>query len=140
MPSHLQERIDAAIALGVMMDEPQEYPREAINPRAKYCGTKWSHMWCAVGDEEKLHAVAKSLGLKRSYFQDRMDFPHYDLTEGKYWQAYALGVPVCSLREWVRARFNKHAIRAVEIYVDWWLKVYPIQEDLLLDLKPRIPE
>ena len=32
-------------------------------------------------DVEELHAFASKLGLKRMWFQDKPDFPHYDLTK-----------------------------------------------------------
>lgn len=98
---------------GVMMDLPKKYPGAAINQRAKFCGVEWSHLWCNPGHEEKLHAVAKSLGLRRDWFQDRKDFPHYDLTVGKYWQANKLGVPVVNLREYVKRRFCARATKEV---------------------------
>ena len=40
---------------------------------------------------EELHAFARRLGLKRSWFQSKSDLPHYDLTEGKRFQAIARG-------------------------------------------------
>lgn len=89
---------------GIYMDPPRKYPKAAINPRAKFCGDTWSHLWCDPGHEEALHALAKSLELRRDWFQNKPGFPHYDLTVGKYWQAVKLKVPVKELREWLEER------------------------------------
>jgi hypothetical protein len=59
----------------IYIDEPRFYQKSPLGPR------KWCHM-ATDGDVEELHSMAKSLGLKRSWFQDgRM--PHYDLVESK---------------------------------------------------------
>lgn len=51
---------------------------------------KWScHLFADTNGE--LHRFAKMLGLKRKYFQDRLRFPHYDLSEAKRRQAVRLG-------------------------------------------------
>ena len=39
----------------------------------------------------ELHEFACSIGLRRRWFQDRVDFPHYDLTAGKRNAALAFG-------------------------------------------------
>jgi hypothetical protein len=55
--------------------------------------SRWSHLWADT--EEELHDFAVNrLGLRRSYFQpaeDHHGFAHYDLTEGKRWQALRHG-------------------------------------------------
>lgn len=46
---------------------------------------KWKescHLFSDYGDLDELHEFAKSIGLKREWFQDR-GFPHYDLTRRK---------------------------------------------------------
>lgn len=40
---------------------------------------------------EELHAMADRLGMKRSWFQDKKDLPHYDLVKSKRDKAIALG-------------------------------------------------
>lgn len=39
------------------------------------------HMYADTPEE--LHEMADAIGLKRSWFQCRIDLPHYDLTAGK---------------------------------------------------------
>src|SRR5215475_12392299 len=63
--------------------------------------SRWSHLWADT--EEELHdfAVTK-LGLRRSYFQpaeDHHGFAHYDLTEGKRWQALRHGAVAVDWRQ-----------------------------------------
>lgn len=41
-------------------------------------GKLWCHLVADTLDE--LHAFAAALGLKRSWFQDRSSYPHYDVT------------------------------------------------------------
>ncbi|RYG38386.1 MAG: DUF4031 domain-containing protein [Burkholderiales bacterium] len=41
-------------------------------------GKLWCHLVADSLDE--LHAFASALGLKRSWFQDRASYPHYDVT------------------------------------------------------------
>lgn len=41
----------------------------------------WCHLWADTPEE--LHALARRIGLKRAWFQDRPGFPHYDLTPGR---------------------------------------------------------
>ena len=55
---------------------------------------RWSHLVATTPRE--LHDFAtRTLGLKRSYFQDHWPFPHYDLTSGKRAQALANGaIPI----------------------------------------------
>jgi Protein of unknown function (DUF4031) len=42
-------------------------------------------------DIEELHQLAESIGLRRSWFQDHPRHPHYDVTDGKRWQAIRAG-------------------------------------------------
>lgn len=48
---------------------------------------------------EELHAFARRLGLKRSWFQPRSS-PHYDLSPGKHAAALRLGAKFRPAREW----------------------------------------
>lgn len=50
---------------------------------------------------EELHAFAARLGLRRSWFQDRQDLPHYDITQNKRRVALKLGAQEISHRELV---------------------------------------
>jgi Protein of unknown function (DUF4031) len=53
---------------------------------------RWSHYCHMYADSlEELHAMATALRLKRKWFQDRTDFPHYDLTLRKRGAALAAG-------------------------------------------------
>jgi hypothetical protein len=74
--------------------------------RAFFVGTRtghqWCHMFCRPGDEQALHSIADKIGMKRSWFQDKPGFPHYDLTASKRKLAIELGVIEINLREWLR--------------------------------------
>ena len=72
--------------------------------RARARGTLWCHLWPATNTPEnlqELHQVARAIGLKRSYFQNRPGFPHYDLVPSKRQLAIAQGVIEKSLSEWI---------------------------------------
>lgn len=43
---------------------------------------RWCHMW-TDGDVEELHAFAEEVGLMRRWFQNKANFPHYDITPSK---------------------------------------------------------
>jgi hypothetical protein len=77
--------------------------RQAFITGARH-GHKWCHLWCDEGDEDALHAMAGRLGLKRSWFQNKPGFPHYDLVPPRREHALRLGAVNTSLREWLSAR------------------------------------
>jgi hypothetical protein len=72
-------------------------------------GHQWCHLFCDPGDEEQLHMVARKVGMKREWFQNRPGFPHYDLVPPKREKAVTLGVTQTDLSEWLRARRAKEA-------------------------------
>lgn len=74
----------------IYVDTIRTYPPQAIKPEARKHGDRWCHLW-TDGELEELHAFAARLGLKRTWFQDRRGFPHYDLTPSKRLRAVALG-------------------------------------------------
>ncbi len=51
--------------------------------------------------DEELHSFAESIGLKRSWHQDRTSLSHYDLTEGKRKQAVGRGAQEVTMRQMV---------------------------------------
>jgi hypothetical protein len=58
----------------------------------------------------ELHALAAAIGLKRSWFQDKRFFPHYDLTPSKRELAKRIGAVEVSDEETVafyRSNINK---------------------------------
>lgn len=62
---------------------------------------KSCHLTADVLDE--LHAFAASLGMRRSWFQDRSEYPHYDLTANRRAQAVAMGARETLARERLKA-------------------------------------
>lgn len=83
------------------------FTMESRDPQARFVGTRtghqWCHMWCAPGCEEQLHSVARAIGLKRSWFQVKRGFPHYDLVPSKRRAALEMGVVPTDLAEWLRS-------------------------------------
>lgn len=64
--------------------------------RIPYGRMLMNHM--IADDLEELHEMARKLGLKRSWFQDKPGRPHYDISWGKRERAIALGAkPVSSV-------------------------------------------
>lgn len=59
------------------------------NERITWRGQLWCHLVADSLDE--LHAFAGALGLKRSWFQERAAYPHYDVTTEVRDRALRLG-------------------------------------------------
>lgn len=53
--------------------------------RLGYAGPCWCHLFS--DSLEELHGFAKSLGLRKSWFQNRPRFPHYDIGSKRIRQA-----------------------------------------------------
>ena len=60
------------------------------------------HMFTNSSDLQELHAMAANIGLKRRYFQDSSDHPHYDLTGSRRAAAIRMGAIEATSRDWVR--------------------------------------
>ena len=74
----------------------KKYPSSPLGPQ-----TAWSHLWSDTNDVDELHKFAKKLKLKRSWFQDRKNFPHYDVAGTRLHSvAITLGAVPSSLRDW----------------------------------------
>lgn len=79
----------------------------------------WCHLVTDSPDLEELHRFAESIGLRRSYFQDKRHGPgdkgrpHYDVTAGKRAQAVAAGATEVDVRDLVD--INARRCRAAEI-------------------------
>lgn len=59
------------------------------NVKIKWQGREWCHL---VADSlEELHGFARTLGLKRSWFQAAASYPHYDVTIEVRQKALRLG-------------------------------------------------
>ena len=69
---------------------------------------KWTESCHLFADNMKeLHEFSKRLGLKRSWFQDRRNFPHYDLTKNMRQKAIRLGAVEVSSRAELAKLFKK---------------------------------
>lgn len=70
-----------------------------VDPLVDYKGdgVLWCHLHADSVDE--LHAFATRLGMKRSWFQDKPFFPHYDLQWRKRALAVRLGAIEISHRD-----------------------------------------
>ena len=108
------------------------YVDEAI---FEWRGKRWCHMTATTHDE--LHAFARKLALKRSWFQDKDHHQHYDLTARKRSTAIRHGAVALPTRAYLylyhalpisgdygagwleRARAMGHP--AVDAYADWVL-------------------
>jgi hypothetical protein len=77
--------------------------------RRVFGGKKACHMWADTPDE--LHAMARRIGLKREWFQDRISLPHYDLTPSRRRLAMALGAVERSLMEHFKAKRQGEALK-----------------------------
>lgn len=66
-------------------------------------GHRWCHLWCD-GNVDALHALAARIGLRRAWFQDKKDFPHYDLTPQRRAAAVKAGAVEFELADWLRGK------------------------------------
>jgi len=89
----------------IFVDILTNYPKNAINPKARRYGVSWCHMWCD-GDEEKLHDMADKIGLKRAYFQKHRVVSHYDLIPSKRRRAIEFGAIEMSYKTWLMEKMN----------------------------------
>lgn len=87
-----------AIAM-ILVDELQDYPH----------GPHGIRLWCHMGTDdqtdaglEELHAMAARIGMRREWFQNKPNYPHYDLTEGLRAAAVAAGAQEVHPFEFVR--------------------------------------
>ena len=80
------------------------------NPLARQAarhGKRWCHMWADSADDlPQLHVIARRIGLKFEWFQDKPGFPHYDLVPSKRRLAVAAGAIETELEDWLRKRRN----------------------------------
>ena len=80
----------------------------AFDRHARFVGKKhdhqWCHLWCEVGDEEALHELAAKIGMRRSWFQPKRGFPHYDLVPTKREAAIKAGAVETDLKEWLKIK------------------------------------
>lgn len=68
-------------------------------------GPYWAHLGTDDHSREgleALHVFARRLGLKRAWFQDIPNAPHYDVTTGKHAQALRLGALLLTRTAWVQ--------------------------------------
>ncbi|MDP2663345.1 MAG: DUF4031 domain-containing protein [Dehalococcoidia bacterium] len=81
---------------------------EPCIPTAKW---RWGMSCHLFADNlPELHQFAQRIGLKRAWFQDRLFFPHYDLTAGRRKVALNNGAVQRSLREYVKQTVLKGCI------------------------------
>lgn len=88
----------------IYVDEPQRTNRG------------WCHMFSV--NEDTLHIMAYKIGLKRSWFQDKPSFPHYDLSPTKRRAAIQLGAKPVTNYEMVEI------VRKWQAERDYFEKVY----------------
>lgn len=72
--------------------------------KAKWPFGKSCHLFTDDSDNRELHKLAQAIGLKRRYFQDGRNFPHYDLTASKRVLATASGAVEVGNRFAVKVR------------------------------------
>jgi len=67
--------------------------------------TVWAHLGTSdltPEGVETLHAFAQHIRLKRAWFQDKPDHPHYDVTPGKHALALKRGAKQVTRQEFVQ--------------------------------------
>jgi hypothetical protein len=87
----------------IYVDEVNYWPGKVTAPAQRH-GRLWCHLWCDAGDEEVLHGLAKKIGLKREWYQQRARFNHYDLVPSKRGLAIQAGAKPVPLGKWLWER------------------------------------
>lgn len=77
-----------------------------IKDEAKRFGKNWCHMW-TDGDIEELHKFARKIGMRKTWFQAKKRFPHYDLVYSKRSLALQNGAVYMPLRDWFQQQLEK---------------------------------
>lgn len=72
--------------MGVFIEPPADHGWVMRGRRVKS-----SHLLTDEVDLTELHRVAQAGGMKRSWFQDHPDHPHYDITDSRYAALVAAG-------------------------------------------------
>lgn len=83
-----------------------------VDPLRNYGGSatfRWKHSCHLFADtEEELHAFAKKIGMKRSWFQGEARLPHYDLNARRRQAAVQAGAVEVTWREvWERIKQDR---------------------------------
>lgn len=91
-----------------------------VDPLLEHGGSatfRWKHSCHMYADTlHELHRMARAIGMRESWFQDKPHLPHYDLVESRRVRAVALGAIEHTQREMVdfmRARRGACPLREV---------------------------
>lgn len=90
----------------IYIDKLQSYVKEQINPLARCYGSQWSHLF--TDNEQELHEFASKIGLKCDWFQNKKNFPHYDIVKSKRQQAITLGAQEIDLRDYIKNKLKSN--------------------------------
>ncbi len=90
----------------IYVDKLIWWPQTAAPGAERYFGKgkPSCHLWCDLGEEEQLHELAQSIGLRRSWFQigAKPWLSHYDLTPSKRALALKVGAKEMSYADWTK--------------------------------------
>lgn len=92
----------------IVVDEIISWPTKIACFKAGSCHLMIEHDEHGQLDLERLHAFARSIGMKRAWFQNGST-PHYDLTPSRRVLALAMGAVFVSWREQAAARIAARA-------------------------------
>jgi hypothetical protein len=86
----------------IYVDELTTYLSCQVSSQAKKYGLQWCHIFADSVDE--LHKMADLIGLKRKWFQNKKNFPHYDIIASKRQQALWYGAQEVKLKEFLKKK------------------------------------
>ena len=86
-------------------------------PNTKLPYKRWCHMASDNPDLEELHQFAARLGLKRAWFQNKLDRPHYDLVPTKRALAMKLGAQAVTTQQLI-GRCYPELVRKLQAVAD----------------------
>ncbi len=94
----------------ILVDGITSYdPSQIRSAQARANGRQWCHMMTddlTPARLEELHAMALEIGLRRTWFQDHVTLPHYDLVPSKRRLAVRAGAVEVESREMIRRCFR----------------------------------
>ncbi len=82
-----------------------------LDAKTRRVSTRWCHLFS--DDVDELHEFARSIGMKRAWFQiSNAGVPHYDLTASRRQEAIHQGAVMITAKNYMRMRARRERSRS----------------------------